>query len=125
MTDFQAALGAGQMSRYSNNLSARQMNAELYCQLLEDIEGVSFVPFSKSHSYFLFQIILDDKFDRDLVLSELKKNNIGVSIHYATPVPFMSYYKAKYGFSLDQHPNQLNMGIKIFHCQYSKLSRRH
>ena len=110
MTDFRAALGAGQMSRYSNNLAARQINARLYCQLLEGIEGVSFVPFSESHSYFLFQIILDDDFDRDLVLSELKKNNIGVSIHYATPVPLMSYYQSKYGVSSDQYPNSVAYG---------------
>ena len=38
----------------------------------------------------------------------MKANGIGVSIHYATPVPFMSYYKTKYGYMADEYPNALN-----------------
>jgi len=110
MTDFQAALGAGQMKRYSKNLAARQRNGKQYCELLKDIDGISYVKYSKDHSYFLFQIILDDNFDRDLVLLGLKKNNIGVSIHYATPVPLMSYYRRKYGYNFDQYPNAVKYG---------------
>ena len=33
-------------------------------------------------------------------LKGLKKKKIGVSIHYATPLPSMSYYKNKYNLSM-------------------------
>ena len=39
------------------------------------------------------------------MLLELKKG-IGVSIHYATPVPLMYYYKNKYGYKKDDFLNE-------------------
>jgi len=98
MTDFQAALGVGQMERYNENVAGRQKNAKLYCEMLKDKKKISFAEYSDNHSYFLFQIILDKSINRDKVLIGLKENEIGVSIHYATPVPLMSYYKNKYGY---------------------------
>ena len=35
-------------------------------------------------------------FLRDKLVFYLKEKNIGNSIHYATPVPLMTYYKKKY-----------------------------
>ncbi len=58
----------------------------------------------------MFQIILDNSVDRDKVLLGLKENDIGVSIHYATPVPLMSYYKNKYGYITKDFPNAVNYG---------------
>ncbi len=110
MTDFQAALGAGQMERYNKNLEKRQANAQIYLRNLSGTEGVCFTSFTKKNSYFLFQVILDDEIDRDFVLSGLKKNGIGVSIHYATPVPLMSYYKNKYGYTENDFPNAVKYG---------------
>ncbi len=104
MTDFQAALGVGQMERYKENLIGRRKNAKLYCELLKDLNSISFNNFSENHSYFLFQIILDESIDRDNILFGLKENNIGVSIHYATPVPLMSYYKNKYNYQPNDFP---------------------
>jgi len=110
MTDFQAALGVGQMERYRENVSGRRKNAKLYCELLKNRNGISFTKYSDDHSYFLFQIILDNSVDRDKVLLGLKENGIGVSIHYATPVPLMSYYKKKYGYITEDFPNAVNYG---------------
>ena len=105
MTDFQAALGAGQMERYGENLTKRKRNGKYYTELLADTEGIIFPEYSDDNSYFLFQIILDEKTDRDHLLLKLKEKGVGVSIHYATPVPLMSYYKRKYGFEEDDFPN--------------------
>ena len=124
MTDFQAALGAGQMKRYESNLSARQANAKYYAELLNNIDGLSYVEYSINHSYFLFQIILDKSIDRDLVLMGLKENNIGVSIHYATPVPFMSYYRNKYNYNPNLYPNAIDYGNQSISLPvHSKLSK--
>lgn len=108
MTDFQAALGLGQMKRYHKNVKRRRKNARLYCDLLESREDILFTSFSKQNSYFLFQIILKSTINRDKVMLELKKYGIGVSIHYATPVPLMSYYKNKYGYQPIDFPNAVN-----------------
>jgi perosamine synthetase len=110
MTDFQAALAVGQLERYEENVAGRRKNAELYCELLNKRNDLSFTEYSDDHSYFLFQVILDNLIDRDKVLIGLKENGIGVSIHYATPVPLMSYYKNKYGFIKDDFPNAVKYG---------------
>ena len=61
---------------------------------------------------FLFQIVVSEIVDRDLVMLELIKNKIGVSIHYATSVPQMNYYKKKYGFRKKLFINAENYGMK-------------
>jgi dTDP-4-amino-4,6-dideoxygalactose transaminase len=78
--------------------------------LLKNREEISFTNYSDDHSYFLFQIVLDKSIDRDRVLLGLKEHGIGVSIHYATPVPLMSYYKDKYGHQADDFPNAVHYG---------------
>ncbi len=110
MTDFQAALGVGQMRRYNRNVAGRKKNAKLYCTLLKDTNGISFTDYFDDHSYFLFQIVLDQSINRDKVLVDLKENGIGVSIHYATPVPLMSYYKNKYDNKASDYPNAVQYG---------------
>ena len=40
----------------------------------------------------------------------LRENGIGVSIHYATPVPLMSYYKNKYAYRSENFPNSVKYG---------------
>ncbi len=109
MTDFQAALGVGQMERYKDNLAIRKENAKHYCKLLKS-DKISFTEYRDENSYFLFQIILDDSINRDTVINELKNNNIGFSIHYATPVPLMSYYSKKYGYNAQDFPNAVGYG---------------
>ena len=47
---------------------------------------------------------------RDLVLKEFKQKNIGSSIHYATPVPLMSYYKNKYNLKNKDFSNAEKYG---------------
>ena len=110
MTDFQAALGVGQMERYKSNVVGRRKNAKKYSELLRGRDGISFTEYSDDHSYFLFQIILAKTIDRDTVLLGLKENGIGVSIHYAIPVPLMSYYKNKYNYHSDNFPNAVTYG---------------
>ena len=110
MTDFQAALGVGQMERYEKNIAGRRKNAKLYCELLKNRDDISFTKYSDNNSYFLFQVILNKSINRDKVLLGLKENGIGVSIHYATPVPLMSYYKNKYGYNEGDFPNAVYYG---------------
>ena len=42
------------------------------------------------------QVFFKNKKIRNKILLKFKEQNIGCSIHYATPVPLMTYYKKKY-----------------------------
>ncbi|MFL3005285.1 MAG: DegT/DnrJ/EryC1/StrS family aminotransferase [Candidatus Neomarinimicrobiota bacterium] len=112
MTDFQAALGVGQIRRYHQNLKKRKSNARTYSSILSKNQNISFPKFTNDCSYFLFQILVSENIDRDSVMLELIKQKIGVSIHYATSVPYMTYYKHKYGFRKNQYKNAENFGMK-------------
>ena len=96
LTDFQAALAIGQIKRYSKSLMKRKENVKEYIKHLNFNKEIIFQKFEKNHSYFIFQIFLKSKIKRDNLILHLKKKKIGTSIHYATAVPFMSYYKKKY-----------------------------
>ena len=93
MTDFQAALGFRQIISYKKNLKKRREIAKLYKKKFENFKLIKTMPYSKNCSYFVFQIFCKH---RDKLLKMLKLNNIGVSVHYNTPLPEMSYYKKKY-----------------------------
>ena len=104
MTDFQAALGYGQIISYKKNLKKRISIAKRYIRNFSKTKKISFTPFSRDNSYFIFQIFCQN---RNKILEELKKKQIGVSVHYMHPLPSMSYYKKKYRLS---SKNYLNAG---------------
>ena len=95
LTDFQSALGLKQIENYKANLKKRHLIAKKYLKNLENIKEIKCMPYSSKCSFFVFQIFCKN---RDKLLKEFKKKKIGVSIHYATPLPQMSYYKRKYNF---------------------------
>ena len=94
LTDFQSALGLKQLSNYNKNLIRRHMLAKEYIKKLQKINQVVCMPYSSDCSFFVFQIFCKNR--RDELLKKFKKKKIGVSIHYATPLPLMTYYKKKY-----------------------------
>ena len=75
MTDFQAALGYKQIKQYKENLKKRQLIVDQYIKNFSDIKNISHMPYSKNCSYFIFQIFCKN---RNKILKELKKMNIGV-----------------------------------------------
>ena len=95
----------GKWKGIKKNVSSRRKNAKKLCNSLENVKGISFTPYTDNNSYFLFQILFDKIIDRDMILFALKEQGIGVSIHYATPVPLMSYYRDKYSFKEGDYPN--------------------
>ena len=96
MTDFQAALGFRQLINYNKYLKKRIKLAKRYIKNFSKTKNISFTPFSKNNSYFIFQIFCQN---RNEILEELKKKKIGVSVHYMKPIPEMTYYKEKYKIS--------------------------
>ena len=104
MTDFQAALGYQQIKNYKENLKKRVQIAKRYIKNFSGFEKeILFPKFSKNNSYFIFQVFFKNK--RDKILNILKSKNIGVSIHYATPLPKMTYYKKRYNYKRNSFLN--------------------
>lgn len=104
MTDFQAAMGYNQILKYKSNLSYRKKIASIFYELLSKNKKIKIPKFDINSSYFIFQIFIE-KFTKLKILKYFKKNNIGVSVHYAKPLPLMSYYKNKYKTNLMDYKN--------------------
>ena len=90
MTDFQSALGLGQLKNYQMNLKKRHKIAFKDFTFKSIQKKISFLKFSKNCSYFIFQVFVKN---RDKILKVLKEKKIGVSVHYATPLPLISLQK--------------------------------
>jgi dTDP-4-amino-4,6-dideoxygalactose transaminase len=96
------------MKRYDWNLSNRKKNAKIYYELFEKLsDKVKLTTYSKDNSFFLFQIFVKDLDTRNKLIMFLKERQIGCSIHYAVPVPMMSYYQNKYKYTADMFPNAM------------------
>jgi dTDP-4-amino-4,6-dideoxygalactose transaminase len=107
MTDFQAALGYGQLIKYSKNLTRRHQIAKRYIKNLSNVSGLKTMPYSKDCSFFVFQIFSKKK---QQIINALKNKNCGFSIHYQNCLAGMSYYKKKYKLNLKNFKNSLNYG---------------
>ncbi len=122
MTDFQAALGVSQILNYKKNLNMRHILAKRYLFNLSKVKNIKCMPYSKDCSYFIFQIFCKN---RDKILKELKKLNIGVSVHYSNALPLMSYYKSKYNLNLRKYQNSIKYGYENISLPvYPKLKIR-
>jgi perosamine synthetase len=122
MTDFQAAMGFNQLKKYKQSLARRKEIAKRYIKLLKKNKKIDLPRFSNNDSYFVFQILLNNKNDKFILMKEFKKLKIGVSVHYGTPLPLMTYYKKKYNIKETNYINSKNYGDRVLSLPvYSKL----
>jgi len=84
MTEMQAAIGRVQLGKSTYMLYKRRDNAKWLCKYLEGFK------FYKSD--YCVNVMVEGA-DRDLVIKYIGEHGIGTTIHYATPVPFMKYYR--------------------------------
>ncbi len=94
ITDFQCALGRSQLLKLPAWLERRREIAARYDKAFADIAEISPLANSQdvSNAYHLYVVRLADHIDRDSVFRELRKNGIGVNVHYI-PVHLHPYYK--------------------------------
>jgi len=93
MTDMQAALGVSQLSRVDDYVTRRHVLANRYNELLSDFPLV--IPYQHSDNYsafHLYVIRLEDSNKHKQIFSYLRKDNIGVNLHYI-PVHTQPYYQ--------------------------------
>ena len=82
MTDISAAIGLEQLKKLPSFLKKRRENAKFYDKNLENVE-TPYVPDDVKHAYHQYTIKCKN---RDKLLEELKKNEIGFGIYYPKPL---------------------------------------
>ncbi|MDC0965246.1 UDP-4-amino-4,6-dideoxy-N-acetyl-beta-L-altrosamine transaminase [Candidatus Thioglobus sp.] len=92
MTDIQAALGLSQLERLDDYIARRHNLANRYNELLSDFPLI--IPYQHSDNYSAFHLYiirLKDNKKHKQVFEHLRKDNIGVNLHYI-PVHTQPYY---------------------------------
>ena len=108
MTDVQAALGIHQLRRLDGFIARRQQYARAYDEGFADLPGVA-TPVrrpGRSHTFHLYALRFsrDLPIDRDTIIDELRRANIGTSVHFI-PVHMHPYYRETYGYRRGDFPN--------------------
>ena len=125
MTDFQAAMGLNQIKKYKDNLIRRREIAKKYIKLLKTNKNINLPRYNNNDSYFVFQILLKKKSDKLFLMKQFKKFKIGVSVHYGTPLPLMTYYKKKYEIKKRDYVKSKNYGDRVLSLPvYPKLKNK-
>ena len=104
MNDIQSALGISQLEKLDSFLEKRNEIADYYHNELKDLEDYLILPPDNNgkHAWHIYVLQLKAA-DRDKVFKTLKKNGIGVQVHYI-PVYFFPYYR-KLGYDKGICPN--------------------
>ena len=108
MNDLSAALGLSQLNKIDNFIQSRYTIAKNYNILLNDLD-IIFPIFDDNNlsSWHLYVIqIKNNAISRDEVFSYLRKNDIGVQIHYI-PIHCHPFYK-NLGFNNGMYPKSEN-----------------
>ena len=106
LTEFQAVLGTGQLSRWPNLISARRQAARSYDRLL-GATGVQ-VPRAlepASHTYQSYVVLLPEQTAarRRDIISEMRERGIEVTIG-TCHIPLTTHYRRSYGYQVGDFP---------------------
>jgi UDP-4-amino-4,6-dideoxy-N-acetyl-beta-L-altrosamine transaminase len=101
LSDIQCALGTTQIKKLPAFLKRRREIAEYYDKCLLDMEAIRPLSVSNdvTHAYHLYVVKIDIKLlgmQRDTLFQLLRKEGIGVNVHYI-PVHLHPYYRRKFG----------------------------
>ncbi|HXF83167.1 MAG TPA: DegT/DnrJ/EryC1/StrS family aminotransferase [bacterium] len=108
MTDIQAALGLSQLRKLERFQERRRAVVEAYRRGFADEDALE-LPAVRSdveHAWHLFvvRLRLDAlQIDRDAFIEELKRRNIGTSVHFI-PIHLHPYYRDRYGYAPESFP---------------------
>lgn len=126
MTDLNAAIGLGQLSRYEKMLQRREQIFDTYTENLKDKKWAE-IPFKKDDiretSYHLFLLRLKDFTEemRNNVIIDMAEKGIATNVHYM-PLPLLSLYK-NLGYKMEDYPNAYKRYVnEISLPVYSTLS---
>jgi len=112
LNEFNAALGAVQMSRLEELLRNREQVVGWYDRHLQGIPGINrprIMPETTRMSWFVFIVWLEDEKTRDRVAKELKTRDIPVR-PYFTPIHLQPYMVERFGYKKGDFPVTESLG---------------
>jgi len=90
-------------------LSIRKKNYDYLLSKIQIKNSFEIVKFENKPfygSYYCLCIVLKDKaIDRLDIINKLNSEGVGTSIYYPKPIPEMTFYKKKYGYSSSKFRN--------------------
>ncbi|MBA7633123.1 GDP-perosamine synthase [subsurface metagenome] len=109
LNELGAALGIEQMKRVDRFLKKRQENYAALSAGLRAIDEVELLQSShdgyQSSCYCQAMILKEPLSEKRFeIVNYLKEHEVGTSVYYPCPVPYMTYYKDKYGYSDTSFP---------------------
>ncbi|WP_448377447.1 DegT/DnrJ/EryC1/StrS family aminotransferase [Fervidobacterium sp.] len=108
MTDIQAAIGLWQLRKLDFFQKRRRQVVQRYNEAFRGIDALE-VPVERGgveHAWHLYVLRLRRevlRINRDQFIDELKKRNIGTSVHFI-PIHLHPYYRNKYGYRPEDFP---------------------
>lgn len=109
LPDILAAIGIHQLRKIERFISIRQAYARIYDEFFSNIPEIE-IPVrytDRNHVFHLYVIRLSFdrlKISREKFIEELKRYNIGASVHFI-PVHLHPFYQNTYGYKLGDFPN--------------------
>jgi perosamine synthetase len=79
MTNLQAALGLAQLEQLEKFIEVKKQNYELYCDLINSVEGLDILPFregTRANHWFYSLLCIGDRYERDKVIKHLAGKHI-------------------------------------------------
>lgn len=114
MMDLQAAIGIHQLKRVEKYWQRRKEIWEKYNKAFEDLPIILPSPSAPDtrHAYHLYTILIDEAktgIDRDNFLNAMRRENIGVGVHYLS-IPEHPYYQKTFGWKPEDYPEAMRIG---------------
>lgn len=108
LTDIQGAIGCAQIDKLDSIILKRTQLASLYFEGLKENKHLQ-LPVAANDNEHIFQtyhVIVDDCFDRDTLIRNLKES--GIECNYgAYSLHTLSYYRNKYSYDSSEYTNSL------------------
>ena len=109
MNELQAAIGVIQVDRLTGFLEKRKENHEIISEKLKGVETLHQFESSNGDfqsSYYCKSIVLQGGLEKKRIemIEALAARGVGTSIYYPRPVPELTYYRKKYGYTKGQFP---------------------
>jgi dTDP-4-amino-4,6-dideoxygalactose transaminase len=129
MPEIQAAIGLVQLKKLPSFVAKRRENARRLTKTLAKTERLQLPKESKDrqHSWYLYTARLKNatENERNKIVEELRRKNIGAEVYYINPVHLMPYYSESFGggklpetekaakqvFSLPIHPSVMESQV--------------
>jgi dTDP-4-amino-4,6-dideoxygalactose transaminase len=125
MDEMSAAMGASQMKRLDNLLTARQAVAEMYARHLAsipEIEPLAVVPTTTRMSWFVYVVRTPRGVDRKAVADRLAAKGIPVR-PYFLPIHLQPYMAERFGYRPGDYPVTEDLGERGLALPFSGVMK--